>query len=62
MCPVHSPEGELSGLVKQLSITAIVSKEQSTYELIKQIKELTSIDADYQLTENEQKNAQYCGV
>lgn len=37
VCPIHSPEGQETGLIKQLAITAIVSKEANTFFLINQI-------------------------
>jgi DNA-directed RNA polymerase beta subunit len=37
VCPVHSPDGQEVGLIKQLAITAIISDEDNSLELIKQI-------------------------
>jgi DNA-directed RNA polymerase beta subunit len=43
VCPVHSPDGQEVGLIKQLAITAIISDEGNSLDLIRQILTYESI-------------------
>lgn len=44
VCPVHSPEGQEVGLIKQLAITAIISKESDSWGLMEYILTCENIE------------------
>jgi DNA-directed RNA polymerase subunit B len=59
VCPVHSPEGQETGLIKQLAITAIISKESDSFKLIDQILECEHIKKIETVDVNTHDNTKY---
>lgn len=56
---MHSPEGQETGLIKQLAITAIISKEADTFVLIKQILQCEDIKKIETVDVNTHNNNHY---